>query len=54
MKSFTRLILKTFRMSTQQEIGIDLSSKEIKIIIKSIEKKINWYDAIADSINDLK
>ena len=30
----------------------NLTSEEIKKIIPFIEKKINWYDAIADSINE--
>lgn len=36
-----------------QEIERKLSPEEIKKIIPSIEKKINWYDAIADSINEI-
>ncbi len=30
----------------------NLTSEEIKKIIPFIEKKINWYEAIADSINE--
>lgn len=36
----------------QQEIGRDLSTQEIKKVKGSIEKKIKWYDAIADSISE--
>jgi len=35
-----------------QELGRKLSWQEIEQIIPLIEKKINWYDAIADSINE--
>lgn len=34
-----------------QELGRNLSSEEIEKIKDSIAEKINWYDAIADSIN---
>jgi hypothetical protein len=33
-------------------LGRNLTTEEIKKIIPFIEKKINWYDAIADSINE--
>lgn len=36
----------------QQEIGRDLTSDEIQKIKESISEKINWYDAIADSISE--
>ncbi len=35
-----------------QELERKLSSEEIQKIIPAIEEKINWYDAIADSINE--
>lgn len=35
-----------------QELGRSLSSEEILKLILLIEKKINWYDAIVDSINE--
>lgn len=35
-----------------EEIERKLSSEEIKKINKSIADKINWYDAIANSINE--
>ena len=34
----------------QQEIGRDLTNKEIEKIKDSIATKINWYDAISDAI----
>lgn len=36
----------------QQEIGRDLTSAEIQKIKDTIADKINWYDAIADTINE--
>jgi len=35
----------------QQEIGRDLTHKEIEKIKDSIATKIDWYDAISDAIN---
>jgi hypothetical protein len=35
-----------------QELERNLSSHEIEKIKNSIAEKINWYDAIADSINE--
>jgi len=35
-----------------QELGRNLSSEEIQTLVPFIEKKINWYDAIVDSINE--
>jgi len=35
-----------------QEIERNLSSEEIEKIIYSIADKINWFDAIANSINE--
>lgn len=33
-------------------LGRELSTKEIEKIINAIGEKINWYDIIADSINE--
>ena len=35
-----------------QEVERSLSSQEIEKIKNSIAEKINWYDAIAESINE--
>ena len=35
-----------------QELGRELTFEEIQKIIPLIENKMNWYDAIADSINE--
>jgi hypothetical protein len=36
----------------QQELGRNLTSIEIQKIKDTIAGKINWYDAIADAINE--
>lgn len=36
----------------QQEIGRELTFSEIQRIKDCIADKINWYDAIADAINE--
>lgn len=35
-----------------QELERKLSPEEIKKVIPVIEQKINWYESIADSINE--
>jgi hypothetical protein len=35
-----------------QELGRELTSKEIRKIIPLIENNVKWYEAIADSINE--
>jgi hypothetical protein len=35
-----------------QELGRNLSSEEIQKLVPFIEKRINWFDAIVDSINE--
>ena len=35
-----------------EELGRNLSSEEIKKIKDLIAEKINWYDAIAEAINE--
>lgn len=37
---------------SNQELGRDLSHEEIEKIKDAIAEKINWYDAIADAINE--
>ncbi len=37
---------------SNQELGRNLSSNEIEKIREVIAEKINWYDAIAASINE--
>lgn len=46
------LTIEDIQTVALQEIERNLSSEEIEKIKDSIEEKINWYDAIADSINE--
>jgi hypothetical protein len=46
------LNIEDVQMVANQELDRDLSPNEIELIIDSICEKINWYDAIADSINE--
>jgi hypothetical protein len=46
------LTIEDIQTVALQEIERNLSSKEIEKIKDSITEKINWYDAIADSINE--
>lgn len=36
----------------EQQINRELTREELQKIIDSIADKINWYDAIADTINE--
>ncbi len=36
----------------QQELGRDLTESEIGRMMDSIVSKVNWYDAIADTITE--
>ncbi len=47
------LIVEDIQRVSNQEIQRDLSSKEMKTIIELMAQKINWYEAIADSINEI-
>jgi hypothetical protein len=46
------LTIEDIQTVANEEIGRDLSSEEIEKILEPIAEKINWYDAIADSINE--
>ena len=45
-------IVEDIQTVANQEIGRNLSSEEVEKIIETIAEKINWYDAIAGSINE--
>lgn len=47
------LIVEDIQTVAREEIDKELSFDEIQLIKESIAKKINWYDAIADSIREL-
>ncbi len=46
------LTIEDIQTVANQEIDRYLSANEIDKIKETIAKKINWYDAIADSINE--
>ena len=54
MKNETIYVLKKedIQNVAQQEIGRDLTSDEIQKIKDTIADKIDWYYAIADTINE--
>jgi hypothetical protein len=43
---------KDIQTVAKQELGRKLSFEEIQKVIPFIEDRINWYDVIADSINE--
>lgn len=47
------LTVEDIQEVAEQVIERSLSAKEIKKIIPFIEKRIGWYDAIADSIHEI-
>lgn len=51
-KTVYSLTVKDIQTVASQEIERNLSYEEIQKIIETIAEKINWYDAIADSINE--
>lgn len=46
------LTIEDIQTVAYQELERNLSQHEIEQVINSIAKKINWYDAIANSINE--
>ena len=46
------LNVKDIQTVANKELRRDLSPREIKKILNTIGEKINWYDAIADSVNE--
>jgi len=51
-KIFYSLNIEDIQTVAMQEIDRELSEEEIENIKDLIEEKINWYDAILDSINE--
>jgi DNA replicative helicase MCM subunit Mcm2 (Cdc46/Mcm family) len=51
-KTIYSLSVEDIQTVALQEIERNLSPKEIEKIKKSVADKINWYDAIANSINE--
>ncbi len=46
------LTVEDIQTVSEETLDRRLSGNEIKIILNSIAEKINWYAAIADSINE--
>lgn len=46
------LTVEDIQTVANQELERNLSHNEISKIIETIAQKINWYDAISDSINE--
>jgi hypothetical protein len=46
------LTVEDIQIVSNQELDRDLTDKEIKSIEELIAEKIDWYEAIADSINE--
>jgi len=51
-KIIYKLTLEDIQTVANEEINRDLSPDEIEKIIDLILEKINWYDPIAESINE--
>lgn len=49
---FYYLTVEDIQTVANQELERDLTFSEIEKIKENIIEKINWYDAIADSINE--
>jgi len=46
------LTVEDIQTVAEQELERELSTEEIKKITEVIPEKINWYDAIANAINE--
>jgi len=46
------LTIEDIQTVANEELGRDLSSQEIENVKDTIAEKINWFDAISDSINE--
>lgn len=47
------LTTEDIQMVANEEIGRNLSAEEIEKLIEPIAGKVNWYDAIIDSIDEV-
>ena len=48
------LTIEDIQTVANQELGKNLSSNEIENIKETLAEKINWFDAISDSIGKLE
>jgi len=49
---FYSLNIEDIQTVAEQEIERELTMEEINQILDSVAEKINWYDAIAETINE--
>jgi hypothetical protein len=47
------LSVEDIQLVAQAEMGRNLSHEEIRNLIPLIEKKINWYEVIENSLNEI-
>lgn len=52
-KVIYQLTIEDIQNVADQELERELSSQEIDLLIARIAEKIHWYDAIAETINEL-
>lgn len=51
-KIIYKLTVEDLQTVSEEELDRKLTNDEIKMLINPIAEKINWFDAIADSINE--
>jgi hypothetical protein len=49
-----QLITEDVQNVAEQEIGRKLTPRELDLVQKLVERKISWYEIIAESIDELK
>jgi hypothetical protein len=52
-KVIYQLTVEDVQNVAEQELGHKLSAREVELIQDLVAKKISWYDAIAESIDEL-
>jgi hypothetical protein len=53
-KIIYQLITEDVQNVAEQEIGRKLTPRELDLVQKLVERKISWYEIIAESIDELK
>jgi hypothetical protein len=51
-KIIYKLVVEDIQNVAEEELERNLTDDEINSILESITERINWYDAIADAINE--
>ena len=52
-KCIYQLTIEDLQNVAEEELGRELTEKEIKIVEKEVAENIPWYDVIATAISDL-